>query len=129
MVKEIDIQAALAALPVLTDRRPNDARAGAAFARLADCGNGGVFAGRFDGDSEWERHRQGDEVVHVLAGEAELTVLTAEGPRVLRLSAGMLTVVPVDCWHRFRAPEGVTLMTVTPEPTEHSDADDPRGAA
>jgi mannose-6-phosphate isomerase-like protein (cupin superfamily) len=128
MVKAVDVKAELAPLPVLTDRRPNDPRAGQAFARLARYRDGAVFAGSFDGDSEWERHRRGDEVVHVLAGETELTVLAAEGRQVLHLSAGMLTVVPKGCWHRFHAPRGVTLMTVTPQPTEHSDADDPSGS-
>ena len=37
----------------------------------------------------------------------------------------MLTVVPKGCWHRFEAPEGVTVMTATPLPTEHS-VEDPK---
>jgi len=33
-------------------------------------------------------------------------------------------------WHRFQPSEGVTLMTVTPRPTDHIrlDVDDPRTA-
>ena len=38
----------------------------------------------------------------------------------------MLIVVPRGCWHRFEAPNGVTPMTVTPLPTDHSTAEDPR---
>ena len=128
MVKAVDIQAALAGLPVLRGRRsdtPED-EAAAAFATLADFRDGGVFAGSFTGESPWERHTKGDELVHVLAGATRLTVLTDEGPRVLEMKAGMLTVVPQGCWHRFHAPDGVTVLTATPQPTEHSTAEDPR---
>jgi mannose-6-phosphate isomerase-like protein (cupin superfamily) len=41
------------------------------------------------------------------------------------MKAGMVTVVPQGCWHKFHAPAGVTVLTMTPQPTEHSTADDP----
>ena len=128
MVKAVDIEAALAGLPVLQRRRadtPED-EAAAAFATLADFRDGGVFAGSFAGESPWERHPKGDELVQVLAGATTLTVLTDEGPQVLEMKAGMLAVVPQGCWHRFHAPEGVTVLTATPQPTDHSTAEDPR---
>jgi mannose-6-phosphate isomerase-like protein (cupin superfamily) len=131
MVKAVDIRAALQPLQVWHGRKPRGGDAepgGNYFATLAAYRDGAIFAGSFDGDSEWERHANGDEVVHVLAGETELTVITAEGPQVLRLAEGMLTVVPRGCWHRFHAPKGVTVLTVTPQPTEHSTAEDPRQA-
>jgi hypothetical protein len=31
----------------------------------------------------------------------------------------MVAIVPQGAWHRFEAPDGVTLMTATPQPTEH----------
>lgn len=128
MVKAVDIQAELAERPVLRGRRPDtpEDEAGKAFATLAAFRDGGVFAGSFEGDSPWERHAKGDELVHVLAGAATLTVLTEDGPWVLEMTAGMLTVVPQGCWHRFQAPDGVTVLTATPQPTEHSTAEDPR---
>ena len=129
MVKAVDIEAALAGLPVLQGRRadtPED-EAAAAFATLAEFRDGGVFAGSFAGESPWERHTKADELVHVLAGETTLTVLTDDGPQVLEMKAGMLAVVPQGCWHRFHAPEGVTVLTATPQPTDHSTAEDPRG--
>ena len=64
--------------------------------------------------------------MHILAGETRLTLMTEDGPQVLDMSAGMLTVVPQGTWHRFHAPSGVTVLTVTPQPTDHSTADDPR---
>ena len=65
-------------------------------------------------------------MVHVLAGWTKLTILTEDGPQTLELKAGMLTVVPQGCWHRFEAPEAVTVLTATPQPTDHSSAEDPR---
>ncbi len=127
-MKAVHIETELAKHPVLRGRRPDtpEAEAAEAFATLAALRDGGLFAGRFDGESPWERHPQGDELVHILAGRARLTVLTEAGPEVLEMTAGMLTVVPQGCWHRFQAPDGVTVLTATPEPTEHSTAGDPR---
>ncbi len=128
MVKAIDIEAALATRPVLRGRRPEtppDEEA-EAFATLAAFRDGGVFAGSFEGESAWERHPNGDELVHILSGETTLTILNDDGPQVLEMKAGMLTVVPRDCWHRFHAPDGVTVLTATPQPTDHSTAEDPR---
>lgn len=48
----------------------------------------------------------------------------------LALRAGMMAVNPQGTWHRFPSPDGVTLMTVTPYPSEvvEVDVDDPRTA-
>ena len=129
MVKAVDIKAALAPLPVLRGRTPETTEADAAdaFATLAVYEDGGVFAGSFEGTSPWERHPNGDELVQVLDGAAKVTVLTDQGPQVLDMKAGMVTVVPRNAWHRFEAPDGVTVMTMTPQPTVHTAAEDPRG--
>ncbi|MEM7172039.1 MAG: cupin domain-containing protein [Pseudomonadota bacterium] len=131
MVKAVHIKSELEGLPVLRGRSPETTaeEARASFTTLADFRDGGIFAGSFEGQSPWERHQKGDEIVQVLEGAAELTILTNDGPEVLELKAGMMTVVPQGCWHRFCAPEGVTVMTATPQPTDHSTADDPRLAA
>ena len=68
----------------------------------------------------------GDEMVQILAGATTLTILTDEGPQELEMKAGMVTVVPQGCWHRFKSATGVTVMTMTPQPTDHSTAEDPR---
>jgi uncharacterized cupin superfamily protein len=127
MFKAVDINAVLQELPLLKDRtrHTSEAEAGPAFATLAEFGDGGIFAGSFQGESSWERHPAGDEIVQVLGGRTRLTILTGEGEQVLEMSAGHVTVVPKGCWHRFEAPEGVTVMTATPLPTEHS-VEDPK---
>ena len=40
----------------------------------------------------------------------------------------MMVIMPQGTWHRFGAPEGVSLVTATPKPTEHLTVDvkDPR---
>jgi mannose-6-phosphate isomerase-like protein (cupin superfamily) len=55
-------------------------------------------------------------------------VMTEEGPQSHALKAGTVVIVPQGAWHRFEAPEGVSLMTTTPQPTQHLtfDIDDPR---
>ena len=122
------IEAALAGRPVLdgrsADTTESDARA--AFAVLAPFRDGSIFAGSFSGDSPWERHRKGDELVHILAGAATLTIMTADGPQSFEMTAGMLIVVPEGHWHRFHAPGRVTVLTATPQPTDHTVAEDPR---
>jgi len=114
-------------LPRLVGRSEvTEEEAGKAFARLADFREGGVFAGSFTGQSPWERHGRGDELVQVLAGRTTLTVMDHDGPVSFEMTQGMLVVVPQGRWHRFDAPDGVTVMTATPQPTDHSFADDPR---
>ncbi|TNE33733.1 MAG: cupin domain-containing protein [Alphaproteobacteria bacterium] len=130
MPEAVNIEMELAQVTHLHNRSPEmtDADTAGTFATLAKLGNGAVFVGSFDGDSEWERHTNGDELVHILDGTADVTVLPHEGgEKVLTLSKGMLTVVPQGCWHRFHAPDGVTVLTVTPQPTDHSTTD-PREA-
>jgi len=129
-LKAIDIKAKLAGLPVLRARSPDTPtdEVRAAFAVLAPFRDGSIFAGRFDGETPWERHRKGDELVQVLDGAATLTIMTDEGPRSFELTAGMLIVVPQGQWHRFVAPDGITVLSATPQPTDHTAAADPRGA-
>jgi uncharacterized cupin superfamily protein len=123
----VDINAALAPLPMLRNRGPQTPgpEKEAAFARLAETHNGAVFAGSFQGQSDWERHRNGDELVQILAGETQLTIVTDEGRNVFEMKAGMLVIVPQGCWHKFDARGGVTVLTMTPQPTDHSTAEDP----
>jgi mannose-6-phosphate isomerase-like protein (cupin superfamily) len=131
MIKTVDIKAELAGRPVLYERGPNTtaAEAQAAFATLAPFRDGSIFAGSFAGESPWERHQNGDELVHILDGATTLTIMTANGPQSFEMRAGMMIVVPQGHWHRFHAPERVTVLTATPQPTDHTFAADPRTVA
>jgi mannose-6-phosphate isomerase-like protein (cupin superfamily) len=80
---------------------------------------GGVAAVR--GRPPWEFHGNGDELLFILEGESELTVLE-DGEKVSRiLGPGQLAIVPKGHWHSNNAPRGVTLFWLTPtEWNQHS---------
>ena len=96
------------------------------FTRLASLNGNGVFVGHFTGPTPWERHATGDELVQVLDGAVALSVLTPRGRVDLTLRAGSVLVVPRGRWHRQIARRSVTVLTVTPTPTDLSFAADPR---
>ena len=126
----IDLTAELGKLTTLRGRTPqttNAERAGTA-AELGAYRDGALFASKFAGVGAWERHPNGEELVHIIEGMATLDIVTADLSQSVEVGAGMLVVVPRDAWHRFRSPNGLTLMTATPRPSEHVrlDVDDPR---
>jgi mannose-6-phosphate isomerase-like protein (cupin superfamily) len=130
MAAIIDLNAELAKLKMLRGRTPQTTRAERAgsSAQVAAYRDGAIFTTKFAGEGGWERHRNGDELVHILDGAATLHLMTEDGPQALALTAGMVTVVPRGIWHRFDSPDGVTLMTATPQPTDHPSVhvEDPR---
>ena len=126
MTTAIDLETALAERTTFLEGRTRHTDTTGYFARLADYRDGGIFAAGFSGTSQWERHPNGDEIVQILKGSVSLTLRTAGGDEKLDLKAGMIVIVPQGTWHQFTAPDGVTLMTTTPQPTEHiSDAEPP----
>jgi mannose-6-phosphate isomerase-like protein (cupin superfamily) len=130
MATVIDLNAELATLKMLRDRTPQmtgGERQGSSR-NVAAYRDGAIFTSKFAGSGGWERHRNGDELVHIIDGAATLHLLTEQGSEALALRAGMIAVVPQGAWHRFDAPDGVTLMTATPQPSDHPPVhvDDPR---
>jgi hypothetical protein len=109
--RAVDIKAELAGRPVLHNRtrHTSESDAEAAFATLAPFHGGGIFAGSF-----------------FLDGATTLTIIIDDEPQVFEMTGGMLVVVPRGCWHRFQSQEGVTVLTMTPQPTEHTVKEDPR---
>ncbi|WP_281558303.1 cupin domain-containing protein [Thalassomonas sp. RHCl1] len=101
--------------PETTDEAAKDA-----FALLSEYRDGGVYIADYSGFSEWERHPQGDEFVQVIAGNTRLILLENNREKAHSLSAGQILVIPQGVWHRFESPDGVKVMTITPQPTEHS---------
>ena len=126
----IDLKGELAKLKMLRGRTPETTQAEreGAFARLAPYRDGAIFTAKFSGNASWERHPNGDEIVQIVDGATILHIMEADGPQSFALGAGMVAIVPQNTWHRFEAPDGVTLMTATPQPTEHLtvDVEDPR---
>ena len=85
----------------------------------------GVF--RHSGRAPWERHPGGDELLLVLEGGGEITVLAEGGPIEAELRPGRLFICPRGLWHRSVATPSMTALYVTPAVgTQLSWADDPR---
>ena len=82
-------------------------------------------AASFKGSPPWELHTTGDELLYILAGSTSLTVRGPEGETLRNLRAGDLVVVPKGCWHRNDAPEGVTMLFVTPREGNQHRWEDP----
>jgi mannose-6-phosphate isomerase-like protein (cupin superfamily) len=129
MTTLIDLNAELAKLKMFRDRTPTSTRAERAgsSSRLASYRDATIFASKSAGKGAWERHADGDELVHVLEGSATLQIATEGESRSFEVSAGMLAIVPKGVWHRFHYPDGVTLVTVTPGQSDYvrADVDDP----
>jgi mannose-6-phosphate isomerase-like protein (cupin superfamily) len=130
MVHVIDLKAEFSKLTMLKNRTPtsSEAERAGAFGRIEPYRDGAIFTAKFAGTSAWERHPNGDEIVQIVDGAATLHLITETGRESVSLSAGMLVVVPQNAWHQFEAPNGVCVMTATPQPTEHLRVDvaDPR---
>ena len=132
MVTIVDIKGTVGKMPMLRGRRPETTEAerqqSGAFVRLAPFRDGNIFSAKFSGNAAWERHPNGDELVQIVDGATTLHIMTDDGPQSHVLKAGMVAIVPQNTWHRFEAPDGVGLMTATPQPTEHLTfaIDDPR---
>jgi mannose-6-phosphate isomerase-like protein (cupin superfamily) len=118
----ISINEAISQLSFLPNRTPAgvDEESSGAFKRLADYRDGAIFVGHWAGHSEWERHGVGDEIVMVIDGATTIFLLDGETERAISLRPGELVVVPMGTWHRFETPDGVKLLSVTPQPTDHT---------
>ena len=81
----------------------------------------------FSGRPPWELHNS-DELLHILAGETELTVLEPQGATTRRLRAGDLVLIPQRCWHNNDAPNGVTMLWITPSRGSRHCWKDPRAS-
>ena len=132
MIAILDLKGTLGKMPMMRGRKPEtteaERKASGAFATLAPFRDGNVYCAKFSGDAAWERHPNGDEIVQIVDGATTLYLMTEDGPQSFALSAGMVAIVPQNTWHRFHAPDGVSIVTATPRPTEHLtiDVEDPR---
>src|SRR5262249_43032552 len=99
------------------------------------------FIGKLDGSAigvgwyseqgpMWERHPDGEELLHVLEGELDVTTLTDEGAVHTRVPAGSIFVCPQGLWHWPRPEPNASLLFVTPgKGSETSRARNPRLSA
>jgi mannose-6-phosphate isomerase-like protein (cupin superfamily) len=124
-----DLNAEFAKLNILRGRTPQTTAAerenNRALARLMSYRDGTIFIAKFASSGTWERHPKGDEIVQVIDGTATLHVISDGGSEAFNLSAGAFGVIPQGAWHRFESADGVSLMTVTPQPSEFAAVDNP----
>src|SRR5438128_3493968 len=110
-----DLRAALGDLPAMTMRF------------LASLNRCTIGVSRFSEGSHWERHPAGDELLHILEGEADVVTLTDGGPVRSTARAGSIFICPRGLWHRVLPRSPLSMLFATPgEGTEHSDAQEPR---
>jgi mannose-6-phosphate isomerase-like protein (cupin superfamily) len=130
MLEKFDLDHVLRDLPRLRGRgaHTSEEELRRSIRPLAGFRDGGLFASSFSGSSGWERHPAGDEIVHILAGSTRFDIILDDEIESHELRAGTIVVVPRGAWHRFESSEGVTVLTATPQPTEHHHVDDPRVA-
>ncbi len=123
-----DLDATLRGLPELTiTSRTTAEEADAAVRNITTLGPCTLGVMRFSGLTPWERHPDGDELLHPLAGAIDVTVLTDDGPVQRTVRAGSVFVCPRGLWHRQLPQPAVTLLYGTPsQTTQVSFADDPR---
>jgi quercetin dioxygenase-like cupin family protein len=88
-----------------------------------DCTTG---VASFKGRPPWELHTEGDELLHILSGECELTVLEPAGPVSRVLRRGDLAVIPQGRWHCNDAANEVRMLFITPTVGNDHSRDDPR---
>jgi quercetin dioxygenase-like cupin family protein len=123
-----NLPTAIAGLSTITlTRATTEAEANGAIREIGRLEDRLVGVMRFAGETPWERHPDGDELLHVLDGDVDVTVLTDEGPVHVRVAAGGVFVCPRGLWHRQCPTTAATLLFATPtKTTEASWADDPR---
>src|SRR5262245_20536311 len=127
-MKSYDTRAAARDLPTVTIE---SARSGAdpdlSTKMLASFNQCTIGIMCFSGPTPWERHPDGDELLHVLEGGVEVTVLAEGGPLEAVVAAASIFVVPRGLWHRQVASTRTTLLFATAlKGSEHSWTKDPR---
>jgi quercetin dioxygenase-like cupin family protein len=122
-----NVASAFSGLPELrVTATTTPAEANAAVRVLAGFNRDSVGVVRFSGKTPWKRH-PGDELLYVVQGTVDVTVLLDSGVQQATLTEGSIFVVPKDRWHRQVPRPVVSLMFVTPvDGTDASWADDPR---
>ncbi len=117
--KVTSIPAALESVTFEPNRVPSLNGVPDAFVPLGEYRQGQIWVGHYAGDSEWERHPMGDELLQVIDGETTLVLWLDKTEHRQTLTTGDLFVVPANVWHRFKTPNGVKILTITPQPSDH----------
>jgi len=108
--------------PAVTGRTPNSPLAdleASAFGPTHAYRDGFVSTVKFTGVSSWERH-SGDEILLIIDGKGFLITREDDGRnRPQALHEGYMVVVPSGRWHHIESSGGISMITVSPQPSEH----------
>ena len=117
----ISIRDEFARLKCLSSRTPEstDEEMRESVSKLSDYRDGAIFITHYSGNTEWERHSVGDEIVFVVEGKTTLILLEDDRETPNELGEGEFFVVPRNIWHRFETPSRMKVWSVTPQPTDH----------
>jgi mannose-6-phosphate isomerase-like protein (cupin superfamily) len=115
-----DILSRVVYLPNRTPEMAFNGGTDLAFADVAPYRNGAISVGHYSGDSEWECHPGGDEIVMSIEGRTTLVLLVNSEQQRIELNSGELVVVPQGYWHRFEGSTQLKVLGVTPQPSQHS---------
>jgi mannose-6-phosphate isomerase-like protein (cupin superfamily) len=128
-MKVYDVKMTLSEAPTL-DLAASDAtrdQVASTLRRFGELDKYSIAGRRFRGTSPWELHPHEDELLYIVEGEMEVTLLGEEGRTTVTLGPGCLFVVPKGTWHQQSAIDTVMSWGVT---ATHADqisfADDPR---
>ena len=101
---------------------------GATFWQMEKFNGGQSWLGQFSGQSPWEMHPDADELIYVLEGKVEMTILMGSKKTRSTVSKGSVFIVPKGKWHRQTAKgKGkVKEFGATSGRSKYSYADDPR---
>jgi mannose-6-phosphate isomerase-like protein (cupin superfamily) len=120
--RAINLSAECRAVPGMTGRTSQTASAeleAKCFGPTFPYRDGFISTVKFSGTSSWERH-SGEELLLVAEGSGFLLLIDDDGFVVPRsLSENLLIVVPSGAWHQVKSETGITLITITPQPTDH----------
>jgi len=102
---------------VTSIRKAFDALSQRANESLGSFDASSIGIGRYvPGSSPWEKHNNGDELLFVTDGEAQIEVLEASGDSSKeQLKEGSLFVVPRGKWHQLTAADNVNILYVSPD--------------
>ena len=80
------------------------------------------------GTTHWEMHPQGDEVLYLQSGSADVVFEEGNGERHVALAAGKACVLAKGVWHRIIIHEPGDMIFITAgEGTQIRSHDDPSG--
>jgi mannose-6-phosphate isomerase-like protein (cupin superfamily) len=66
------------------------------------------------GNSTWEMHPDGGEVLYLLSGAVEVVLQEKDGERAVELSARRAFIVPRGTWHRLAVRMPSEFVFITP---------------